>query len=161
MPNKLYIDLEKCRQCRKCTAQCSYYYHPYNDGILYLREIAEFAVTCRHCEEAPCIRSCPTEALEREGGIVRRHNIRCVSCKSCTLACPFGTLLPELVPYAVSRCDACLGRLGENESPVCLAGCPEEAIAYGAFEADPKAYRFAVGEHLIVHSMPWKKEDYK
>jgi Fe-S-cluster-containing dehydrogenase component len=161
MPNQLYIDLEKCRNCRSCSARCSYYYHPFNNGILYMREIAEFSVTCRHCEKAPCIQSCPTEALERIDGIVQRHNIRCVSCKSCTLACPFGTLLPELVPYAVSRCDACLGRLKENESPVCLDNCPEEAIVYGTFEADTKAYRFAVGEHLIVHSVPWKKEDFK
>lgn len=161
MAKRLFIDLEKCRECGECKVSCSYFYHPFNDGVMVLRELAEFATTCRHCDEAPCVRSCPTDALEKlEDGILKRYNLRCVSCKSCSYACPFGTILPELLPYAVSRCDFCIGRLKTGESPVCVGGCTEGAIMYGEFEPDLKEHRFLVGEHLVVHSIPWKKEEY-
>ncbi len=161
MAKKLFVDLELCRKCGICKAQCSYYYHPYNSGIVYLRELAEFAHTCRHCEEAPCVKSCPMDALEKQpDNIVKRYNLRCVACNTCSYACPFGTILPELITYTVSRCDYCLNRLEEGEDPVCVGECTEKAIQYGDFKADPKAHNFAVGDHLIVHSIPWKKEEY-
>jgi len=161
MANRLFIDLELCRKCARCEVPCSYYYHPFNDGVLRLRETAEFAVTCRKCDLAPCVQGCPTDALEkRDDGIVTRYNMRCVACRTCAYACPFGTILPQAIPYAVSRCDYCIGRLREGEKPVCTGGCAEGAIQYGAFEPDPKQKRFLVGEHLIVHSVPWKKEEF-
>jgi Fe-S-cluster-containing dehydrogenase component len=161
MAKRLFIDLEKCRECGPCKVRCSYFYHPFNDGVQHLREIAEFALTCRKCELAPCVESCPTDALEKlDDRIVHRHNLRCVACRTCCYACPFGTILPDVIPYAVSRCDFCLGRLGEGEEPVCVGGCTEGAIAYGEYEPDPNARCFSVGEHLIVHAIPWKKEEY-
>lgn len=159
MTNRLYIDLEICRDCPECQTACSYFYHPFNRGIQYLREVAEFGATCRQCETAPCVTACPTEALERQDdGIVRRWNLRCVACNTCSFACPFGTILPELIRYPVSRCDFCIGRLAEGEAPVCVGGCAPGAIQYGAFEADPAQHRFLIGDHLVVRSIPWKKE---
>ena len=161
MAKRLYIDLQLCRKCDDCKVACSYFYHPFNSGVVYLRELGEFAATCRQCDEAPCVNACPTEALEKqEDGIVKRYNLRCVACRTCCYACPFGTILPEVIPYAVSRCDFCIGRLKEGEVPVCVGGCREGAIQYGDFEPDPKNHRFLVGEHLVVHAIPWKKEEY-
>jgi len=160
MAKRLYIDLEKCRQCTECTSACSYFYHPFNQGIQFLREIAEFSHTCRQCLEAPCVKACPFEALEKgSDGIVKRYNMRCVSCNTCSYACPFGTIIPEVIPYAVSRCDFCVDRLKEDENPVCLNNCGEKAVDYGEFEPDSAKFLFQIGEHLIVHSIPWKKED--
>lgn len=162
MAKRLYIDLEKCRHCDDCKADCSYYYHPFNQGIQYLREIAEFAVTCRQCLDAPCVTVCPAEALEKQdNGIVKRFNMRCVACNSCSYACPFGTIMPEVIPYATSRCDFCLDRLKAGEKPVCTNGCPDGAIDYGEYEPDASAFTYLVNEHLIVHSIPWKKEENK
>jgi len=161
MAKKLFIDLEVCRTCPDCVVECSYFYHPGNDGIRYLRETAEFAVTCRHCDEAPCVASCPSEALEKdENEIVKRHNMRCVSCNTCAYACPFGTILPELVPYFTSHCDFCMGRLGQEENPLCVQTCPEKAVQYKEVRADEKKFLFEVSGNLVVHSRPWKKEDY-
>jgi Fe-S-cluster-containing dehydrogenase component len=50
--------------------------------------------------------------------------------------------------------------LKDDEEPVCVEGCPEGAIAYGDFEPDPKTKKFLVGEHLVIHAIPWKKEEY-
>ena len=160
MAKRLFIDLELCRKCRSCRIPCSYFYHPGNEGAVYLREIAEFAATCRRCEDAPCVKVCPTDALEKQdGGLVRRYNLRCVSCKTCCHACPFGVILPEVIPYALSRCDFCIGRLEPGDVPVCVGSCAENAIQYGQFEPDPEKHRVLVGEHLVVHAIPWKKEE--
>jgi Fe-S-cluster-containing dehydrogenase component len=161
MSKRLFIDLEICRECDKCEVACSYFYHPFNSGAVYLREIAEFAVTCRQCDEAPCVASCPKEALEKqEDGIIKRYNLRCVSCNSCSYACPFGTILPEVILYATSRCDFCIERLSGSEMPVCVGGCAKNAIQYGEFKEDPRTHRFLINDHLIVHAIPWKKEEY-
>ena len=161
MAKRLYIDLEKCRECDSCSAKCSYFYHPYNNGVIYLREIGEFATTCRKCEKAPCVISCPHDALEKqENGILKRYNMRCVACNTCSYACPFGTIFPEVIPYATSKCDYCLNRLIENEKPMCIEGCEEDAIKYGEFEPNKKEYEFLINDNLIVRSVPWKKEEY-
>ena len=161
MGKRLFIDLESCRKCKECTVGCSYFYHPDNDGIRYLREIAEFAIACRHCDEAPCVTACPADALEKqENNIVKRYNLLCVACNTCSYACPFGTILPELITYFVSRCDLCEGRLKDKEEPVCVGACPKRAVQYGDFKPDKDKYWFEVSENLIVHSIPWKKEEY-
>ena len=161
MTKRIFIDLEKCRKCKECKVSCSYFYHPFNDGVLYLRELGEFAAACRQCDEAPCVKGCPADALEKQAdNIVKRYNLRCISCRSCCYACPFGTILPEVIAHAVSRCDFCIDRLADNENPICVGGCPEGAIQYGVFESDADKHYFAVGDHLIVHAVPWKKEEY-
>jgi len=159
MARKLYIDLEKCRACDSCQAPCSYFYHPFNDGIKYLREIAEFSTTCRQCEAAPCIHACPSEALERlDDGMIIRWNMRCVACNTCSFACPFGTILPELIRYEQSRCDYCIGRLDDGELPICVGGCGPGAIRFEDIDPDEKAHRYSIGDHLVVHAIPWHRE---
>jgi len=162
MTTRLFIDLERCRECDQCTAKCNYFYHPENQGVLFLREKAEMALTCRHCEEAPCVKACPVEALEKQpDGTLKRYNLRCVSCKTCCFACPFGVLLPELVPYKTSMCDYCLDRLPEGKMPLCVETCPELAIQYGAIEPIPEKHWFLVNEYLVVHRIPWNAAEMK
>ena len=106
MTEQLIIDLAACDRCASCTVECA--------GLLSLREKATFELLCRRCEQASCILACPFGALERidDGGVIRRHNLRCVSCKLCAQACPFGTIYPELLPFYSlsyeSSCQACL-----------------------------------------------------
>ena len=91
MTERIIIDLAVCDRCEQCTA---------GPAALALREKATFELVGRRCEQASCVMACPFAALERtEEGIVKRHNMRCVSCKSCALACPFGTIYMELLPY--------------------------------------------------------------
>jgi len=153
----LAIDLDKCRECRSCKAPCSYRMHPGNDGIARLREIAEFSDLCRRCVNPPCVKACPSGALERAStGIPERNGLLCVACRSCSHACPFGVILPELMRIDRSVCDFCLGRLKPGESPVCVEGCGRGAIRYGDFKPEEGARGRAVGEHLIVYAIPWR-----
>jgi len=127
----LIIDLDKCDDCNSCSVACDYLYrpHPVEHGIPGLREQATFSLVCRRCEWASCIEACPFGALERQGdNIIKRHNLRCVSCKLCAHACPFGTIYTDMLPFYECHCDTCLGR--NEESPPCVAGCVHGALEF-------------------------------
>lgn len=129
----LVIDLDRCRECGSCRVPCSYPIHSGNNGIARLREIAEFALSCRRCVRPPCVRVCPASALSRNAadGTIARRKDRCVSCGSCAFACPFGAIPPELLAPSESVCDFCEGRLGPGETPVCAGGCGAVSFVSG------------------------------
>jgi len=156
---RLFIDLEICGKCPRCVTDCDYFYHPANNGLLSLRERAAMFVVCRRCENPVCVSACTREALEKDpDGHLRRYNMRCVGCKSCSIACPFGTLLPEVIPYAVSVCDYCLGIVGGDKVPVCVGTCPLNAVRFEEVQEDASKNNYVVNEHLVVHALPWKKQ---
>jgi Fe-S-cluster-containing hydrogenase component 2 len=155
---RLFIDLEICDRCEECKVKCSYFYHPQNEGVTSLREYATFSTICRHCEQAPCVNSCYHNALERTAdGHLKRYKMRCTSCKSCTIACPFGVIFMDFIPYLDSKCDYCLGVSGK--SPVCIESCPQKAIDIKDIEEDLEKNIYFVGEHLAVHTRRWSRED--
>ncbi len=149
---RLLVDLDVCSKCDECGMLCSYIQHPGNNGITTLREFGHFAIVCRKCDDAPCVASCPWEALElvKENNMIKRHMMRCTSCKSCSRACPFGVIYPETIPLVIARCDYCLGRLKAEESPVCLQSCDHGGIRYGEFEENKEEGIFRASEHLLV-----------
>lgn len=163
---RLYIDLDVCAsgQCESCVIECSYYYHsqsPGNNGIISVAELATYALVCRRCEEPHCVNSCPVDALEQQKDkekLLRRHNMRCVSCKSCSHACPYGTIYPENVPLLVHNCDFCFDRRGRADEPLCIKSCPHGALALKEADADTDEHTFLVGDNLIVHSKHWQWE---
>lgn len=156
---RLLIDLDICSKCDECGMLCSYIQHPENNGITSLREFAHFSVICRRCDDAPCVASCPWEALERqESGILKRYMMRCTSCKTCSRACPFGTIYPETIPFIIAKCDYCLGRLKDGQPPVCLESCSHGGIKYGDFEENKEDRIFKASEHLLVRTaLKWER----
>ena len=155
---RLFVDLEICNKCKECKVTCGYYYHPQNNGVTSLREYATFATICRQCEEAPCVNSCYHNALERvSDGHIKRYKMRCTSCKSCSIACPFGVILEDFIPYLDSRCDYCIGK--QEEVPQCAVNCPEKAIEIKEVEESLEEDIYFVGENLAVHTRKWSRED--
>ena len=156
---RLLIDLDASVKRPNWSARCSYYYHPGNDGANFLREKATFGVFCRHCREGTCIRACPTEALARgDDGIVRRSSMLCVKCNSCVIACPFGTLMEELIPFATSHCDTCTARLGTGEVPLCVASSSDGSLQYVEMSEDPSKDIYALDQKVLVRTGMWKRD---
>ena len=160
MAKKLFIDLEKLGEhVKSCKDKCSFFYHPNNSGITSLWEMASYALVCRKCEEENCVKACPAEALEKQPDkVLKRYNMRCISCKSCAHACHSGTIYPEFIPYLVSNCDYCIERLGWIDKPECVEACGCGAIRFGEFAENKAKDMYAIGENLIVHSVQWERK---
>ena len=160
---RLFVDLDVCAsgECKECVIKCSYLYHPGNNGIISVAELATYALVCRKCEEPHCVKACPEEALEQDkenNKFLIRHNMRCISCKSCSHACPYGTIYPELVPLLVTNCDFCLDRRNEKDEPLCIKSCPYGALSLKSGDIELDENTFFVGDNIIVHSTHWQRE---
>lgn len=101
--------------------------------------------------------ACPFEALERRAdGILERHNLRCVSCKLCAHACPFGTIYPDMLSFYVTPCDYCLGQL--TSAPPCATSCRRGAIQYRSVDPEEPGLHM-VDERLAAVAPKWVKRE--
>lgn len=160
---RLFIDLDVCStgQCKKCEIECSFYYHPNNNGIISVTELATYVLVCRRCEEPHCVNACPQDALEQQKDkdkLLIRHNMRCISCKSCSHACPYGSIYPENVPLLIHNCDFCLDRRNQSDEPLCIKTCPYGALSLKGADIQLDQDTFLVGDNIIVHSVHWQRE---
>lgn len=95
----LAIDLGLCTGCNYCTYACKAT-NDTADGITWnavYKDTENFSQDvyvprpCMHCEEAPCIEVCPVGATyHREDGLVAMNYDRCIGCRYCQVACPYG-----------------------------------------------------------------------
>jgi Fe-S-cluster-containing dehydrogenase component len=134
-------------------------------AMMGLRERVTFMLLCRRCRVASCVLACPFDALERledgpDAGLIKRHNLRCVSCKSCAHACPFGTIYPEMLtfydmPYE-SYCASCLGQI--DSEPACVASCGRGALEYRVI--DPaEADVHVLDEYVAARVRKWTRNE--
>ncbi len=109
-------------------------------------------VLCNHCDDPPCARVCPVTAIwKREDGIVMQDYHRCIGCRYCMVACPYGAVsfnwrdprpfireinsdFPTRKPGVVERCNFCEERLAKNLRPACVEACKEQALVFGDLE---------------------------
>lgn len=97
-----------------------------------------YPALCNHCAEPPCVRVCPTKAtFKRPDGIVTMDYHRCIGCRFCMSACPYGArslnfsdprnFLHDINPDyptrskgVVEKCMFCSERIDEGELPLCV-----------------------------------------
>jgi Fe-S-cluster-containing dehydrogenase component len=159
----MVIDLAKCDGCGKCISSCSkmHFVPPDRQWIKVLRmQESEktapyfFPQPCYHCDNPPCTKVCPVDAtFKRSDGVVLIDNERCIGCRFCMAACPYGARSfnwgpPQNPPEAVAegyspehgfprrigtveKCDFCPDMAAMGMLPACTSGCPMGAIYYG------------------------------
>ena len=92
---------------------------------------------CRHCLKPACVSVCPVGALQKKSdGPVIYDKKRCIGCRYCMMACPFGIPRSEwesLVP-GIKKCTFCFERLKGGAQPACTEACPEQATIFGQRE---------------------------
>ena len=81
-------------------------------AIILIEERFYLPVFCLHCDDYPCGQVCPTGAIKRENGVVKILESKCIGCKMCILACPFGAMNFDSQAGQAINCDLC----GETRS---------------------------------------------
>lgn len=111
-------------------------------------------IACMHCEDAPCIKVCPTSAIYKEAAshVTLVNRDRCIGCKACLWVCPYGA--PSFDEEGkLALCDLCIDRLREGKKAACEATCQATAILIGTPEeiAEVRAKKAAdrIGKGLL------------
>ena len=145
------VDFDKCTGCRVCELVCALEKEKVFDPtlsrikVLRLHDIINMPVSCRLCEDAPCVRSCPRRALSQseETGVIIVDDDKCDVCGWCLESCKYGAIFLNLERKTVMVCDLCDG------SPRCVEWCPEGALSLMTQEEFDQKARKATVSKLI------------
>ena len=99
---------------------------------------------CQQCDSASCMKVCPTGALHREKGttLVEYSKQKCIGCRMCTIACPFGNIVYDSATESVLKCDTCGG------DPSCVKACPVQALEFADDSVSTRSRKFAFASKL-------------
>lgn len=143
------IDASRCIDCRACLVACSVENNvPMKSTRIWIKDtnvIGQFPdlqrhtvpYHCMHCIDPSCVSACTVGALQQDkDGIVIYDADRCIGCRYCMYACPFEVpnFQWEQRLALIVKCDFCISRLEEGQSPACAATCPTRAIQFGRRE---------------------------
>jgi carbon-monoxide dehydrogenase iron sulfur subunit len=156
------MDPQKCLGCHSCEIACAVEHSQSKQLFSAIVEIplsrsrvsvehygnTRLPLQCRHCDNAPCLKVCPTKAIfkEEDSGAVLIDASLCIGCKWCLLVCPFGAVTLGKDYQAVLKCDLCYEKTAAGEAPACVQGCPVGALQFISVEELIKKKR---GDFLV------------
>ena len=131
-------------------------------------------VLCNQCDKPPCVRVCPTRAtFRRDDGIVMMDYHRCIGCRYCMAACPYGSRsfnfvdprkyldpdatdprFPTRMKGVVEKCNFCAERLAEGLIPACVEVCKDKALIFGDLRDEKSDVRKVLRSRFSVRRKP-------
>ena len=147
-------DPNNCVGCNICEYACSLkkegVFNPIKSRIRTIRInlLINVAITCRKCEDAPCVIACPKEGalVQRQwDGLIMVNEEKCDGCGWCIEACDFGAIAIHPEKKVAIVCDLCGGE------PECLRWCPEEALQLTTKDLLSQKARISVVEKLLLN----------
>jgi Fe-S-cluster-containing dehydrogenase component len=186
----LVIDLDTCVGCQACATSCKEwntqgYSAPLNDVNAYgsdpsgtwlnrihgyeVKEegqsqsrVVNFPRSCLHCEEPACVTVCPTGASYKraEDGIVLVDYDKCIGCKYCSWACPYGAREVDPERKVMTKCTLCVDRIYDqtkpesDRKPACVMACPTSARLFGDIHDPDSAVSQAIRDNAGYQLMP-------
>jgi Fe-S-cluster-containing dehydrogenase component len=100
--------------------------------------VATQPTVCMHCQDpvAPCAQVCPALAIliTPDGVVQQAEPSRCIGCRNCVYACPFGVPKFDIEARLMKKCNLCYDRTSQGLKPWCAQACPTQAIWYGDYE---------------------------
>jgi molybdopterin-containing oxidoreductase family iron-sulfur binding subunit len=131
-------------------------------------------VLCNHCDNPPCVRVCPTKATwRRKDGIVAMDMHRCIGCRFCMAACPYGsrsfnfldprTVLneedinpeyPTRTKGVVEKCDFCAEQVDRGKSPLCVKAAPDQSMIFGNISDRDSEIRSVLNKRYVIRRRP-------
>ena len=184
----LVIDLNTCVGCHACVTSCKEWNtsgwagsmtdsDPYGkdpSGVFFNRvqtyeagtfpntETIHFPKSCLHCEDPPCVPVCPTGASYKrpEDGIVLVEYDKCIGCKYCSWACPYGAREFDEESGVMKKCTLCVDRIydqnlaPDRRKPACVLACPAGARLFGDVTDPDSEVSVAIREEGGYQLMP-------
>ncbi len=197
----MVIDLKKClakEDCKLCIDAChkthnvpdfgnkkdeikwiwkEEYEHAFpNKENYYLKEELKHSkvpLLCNHCDNPPCTKVCPTQATWKrdEDGIVMMDWHRCIGCRYCMAACPYGSRsfnwrdprthideisndFPTRTKGVVEKCTFCDERIAKDLLPACVEACTEKALFFGDLNDRKSNVRKLLKENFSIRRKP-------
>lgn len=108
-----------------------------SDGTFASNVFAYYtSIACNHCEDPICVEVCPTTAMTiRDDGTVYVDQNKCVGCRYCQWACPYGAPQLDARTGHMSKCDLCYDYRSSGQNPACVDACPTRALGWGEYDA--------------------------
>lgn len=164
---QLFFSFESslCSGCHACVVACQdqndltgenvtfRHITTFEEGEYPNAKISWLSTACFHCGDAPCLMVCPAAAIFRreDTGVIDINTDRCVGCRSCALACPFGG--PRFAEdEKMAKCDLCATRQAHAMMPACVRICPTSALTMAPIK-DVSARKIEESSVKILESL--------
>lgn len=155
MPAAFHFDPNRCTGCRACELACSIendlgaerswrHVVTFNDDQVAGVPRYHLSLACNHCADPACMYACPALAYSRDPtGAVLLDPDRCIGCRYCAWACPYGAPTFEEDTGVMGKCTFCSHRLARGLKPACATLCPTGALDFADLPAADLTSRVA------------------
>lgn len=149
------VDMSSCTGCKACQVACKdknnlptgvrwrrvFQYEGgewiEENGQMVASDVYAYFVSsaCMHCQQPICMEVCPAAAIsKREDGIVLIDADKCIGCRYCSWACPYGAPQFNEDMGVMTKCTMCADLIDKGEKPACVDGCPYRALEVGPLD---------------------------